>query len=189
GLRRAPPRLRLRLLDPALRAAVGGLEDIAAPIEQVAALRLPARCAFMVENLETGLAFADLPGAVLVMARGYAVDCVARIGWLRALPLFYWGDLDTHGLVILHRLRQYAPQAQALLMDEATLSRYLALDLCGSERRPHRAQRLSGLHPHEQQLYDGLKRGGFDGRIGVRLEQERIAWDEAWPQLLAAATG
>lgn len=186
GLRRAPPRVRLRLLDPSLRAAVGGLEDIAAPIEQVAALRLPARCAFMVENLETGLAFGDLPGAVLVMARGYAVDCVARIDWLRELPLFYWGDLDTHGLVILHRLRQHAPQARALLMDEATLRRGLTLDLCGSERRPHRAQRLSGLHPDEQALYDRLKAGGF-GHPGLRLEQERIAWDEAWPRLQAAA--
>lgn len=186
GLRRAPARIRLRLLDPRLRAAVGGLEDIHAPIEQVAALRLPAQRAFMVENLETGLAFGDLPGAVLVMARGYAVDCVERIGWLRALPLFYWGDLDSHGLVILHRLRQYAPQARTLLMDEATLRRHLELDLCGSEPRQHRAQRLSGLHPDEQRLYDLLKQGGL-GRTNLRLEQERIAWDDAWRHLVAAA--
>ncbi|MCD7100164.1 DUF3322 and DUF2220 domain-containing protein [Stenotrophomonas sp. MMGLT7] len=182
GLRRAPGRLRLRLLDPALRAAVGGLEDISAPIGQLAALRLPARRVVMVENLETGLAFDDLPGTVLLMARGYAVDCIERIGWLRELPLLYWGDLDTHGLVILHRLRQYAPRARTVLMDEATLLRYRAL--CGSEPRQHRAQRLSGLNAEEQHLYDALKRHRFG--LNLRLEQERIAWDDAWPRIQTA---
>lgn len=188
GLRRAPDRIRLRLLDPELRAAVGGLADIAAPIDQVAALQLPVRSVVMVENLDTGLAFGDLPGTVLVMARGYAVDCIERISWLRDLPLLYWGDLDTHGLVILHRLRQYAPQARSILMDEATLLRQRDLDLCGCEPRQHRAQRLSGLALAEQQLYDALKHHQYSP-TNLRLEQERIGWDHAWPRIVAAVAG
>lgn len=186
GLRRAPDRVRLRLLDPDLRARLGGLEDLQAPIAQIAALRLPVRRVLIVENRETGLACADLPGTLLLMARGYAVDYVRAIDWLRDLPLYYWGDIDTHGLAILHRLRRHAPRTVALLMDEATL-RATPADLWGHERRQHRAQRLEVLTVAEQALYTGLRSGRFGP--APRLEQERIAWDYAWPRLRAALAG
>ncbi len=105
GLRPKPDLLRLRLLDPALRARLGGLDDVTAPVSSIAALHLPIRRALVVENLATGLAFHDLPGTVAFMALGYAVDALARIDWLRDLPIVYWGDLDSHGFAILDRLR------------------------------------------------------------------------------------
>ncbi|MBB5866490.1 DUF3322 and DUF2220 domain-containing protein [Xanthomonas sp. 3058] len=183
GLRSAPDRLRLRLLDPALRQQLGGLEDITAPIAQIAALRLPARRVLIVENRETGLACEALPGTVVLMARGYAIEYVRSIDWLRALPLYYWGDIDTHGLAILHRLRTHAPHTIALLMDQATLHA-TPRALWGHERKQHRAQRLEALSDDEQRLYADLR----DGRFGPspRLEQERIAWDYAWPRIQAA---
>jgi hypothetical protein len=183
GLRRAPDRVRLRLLDPDLRARLGGLDDIQAPIAQIAALQLPVRQVLIVENRETGLACEDLPGTLLLMARGYAVDYVRAIDWLHALPLYYWGDIDTHGLAILHRLRRHAPQTVALLMDETTL-RDTPSSLWGHERRPHRAQRLDALTAAEQALYTDLRTGRFGP--APRLEQERIAWDYAWPRICAA---
>ncbi|PPU92709.1 Wadjet anti-phage system protein JetD domain-containing protein [Xanthomonas albilineans] len=183
GLRRAPDRVRLRLLDPALRARLGGLEDVHAPIAQVAALQLPVRQVLIVENRETGLACEDLPGTLVLMARGYAVDYVRAIEWLRPLPLYYWGDIDTHGLAILHRLRRHAPQTVALLMDETTL-RDTPSNLWGHERRQHRAQRLDALSAAEQTLYTGLRSGRFGP--APRLEQERIAWNYAWPRIRAA---
>lgn len=183
GLRAAPDRVRLRLLDPALRQHVGGLEDITAPIAQIAALRLPARRVLIVENRETGLACEPLPGTLVLMARGYAIEYVRSIGWLSALPLYYWGDIDTHGLAILHRLRTHAPQTIALLMDQATLHA-TPRALWGHERKQHRAQRLDALSDDEQRLYTALR----DGRFGPspRLEQERIAWNYAWPRIQAA---
>jgi hypothetical protein len=186
GLRRAPDRVRLRLLDPALRARLGGLEDLQAPIAQIAALRLPVRQVLIVENRETGLACEDLPGTLLLMARGYAVDYVRSIDWLQELPLYYWGDIDTHGLAILHRLRRHAPRTVALLMDAATL-RATPSDLWGHERRQHRAQRLEALTAAEQALYTDLRSGRFGP--APRLEQERIAWDYAWPRIRAALAG
>ncbi|OLK19919.1 Wadjet anti-phage system protein JetD domain-containing protein [Xanthomonas oryzae] len=183
GLRNAPDRVRLRLLDPALRHHIGGLEDITAPIAQIAALRLPVRRVLIVENRETGLACESLPGTLVLMARGYAVEYVSNIGWLRELPLYYWGDIDTHGLAILHRLRTHAPHTTAVLMNEATLQA-TPRALWGHERRPHRAQRLAALSIQEQRLYVDLRVGRFGP--SPRLEQERIAWDYAWPRIQAA---
>lgn len=182
GLRRAPDRLRLRLLDPGLRARVGGLDDVTVPIEQIAALRLPIRRVVMVENLATGLAFDDLPGTALIMARGYAVEIVDAIDWLRGIPVDYWGDIDSHGFAILARLRSHLPQVRSLLMDEATLRQHQSL--CVPEPTPASATRLDRLTEDEHALYDALRAGHYGLR--ARLEQERIAWDWAWPRIRAA---
>ncbi|WP_305806558.1 DUF3322 and DUF2220 domain-containing protein, partial [Stenotrophomonas sp. YIM B06876] len=183
GLRTAPDRVRLRLLDPALRALMGGLEDLTVPVAQLARMKLPVRQVLIVENRETGLASGDLPGTLVLMARGYAVSFLERIEWLRPLPLFYWGDIDTHGLAILHRLRHYAPQTVALLMDAETL-RATPRELWGHEEQPQMAQRLDRLTPVEHAFYDALRRGDFGP--APRLEQERIAWNHAWARIAAA---
>lgn len=183
GLRREPNRLRLRVLDPALRACIGGLGDIHAPLDQLAALALPARCVFIVENKQTGLAFDDLPGAVVLMARGYAVERLHELPWLRAADaVHYWGDLDTHGLAIFGRLRGHLPQVRSLLMDEATLLAHRALWV--TEPQPHRADVIEHLDTTEQALYHDLR--GDRWGVRVRLEQERIGWGYAWSRLRIA---
>ena len=180
GLRREPDRLRLRVLDPALRSRVGGLGDIHAPFDQLAALELPARHVFIVENKQTGLAFDDLPEAVVLMARGYAVERLHELPWFRvAEALHYWGDLDTHGLPILGRLRGHLPQVRSLLMDEATLLAHRALWTI--EPQPHRADVIEHLAGAEHALYRDLR--GDRWGVRVRLEQERIGWDLAWARI------
>lgn len=176
GLRPMPDRVRLRILDPALRAMVGGLGDIAAPWKAVALLNLPVRRAIIVENLATGLAFADLPDTVVFMARGYAVEPFADIPWIREVPVLYWGDIDTHGLAILDRLRGYLPQVRSIMMDEETLRHFQTL--CVEEARPSQAVELARLTEAESILYTALRSGSHG--IRARLEQERIAWDWAW---------
>ena len=182
GLRRPPARLRLRLLDPRLRAACGGLGDIEAPLPEIARLELPVRCAFIVENLQTGLAFDDLPGSLVFMQQGYDVAAFGDIPWLRGLPVFYWGDIDTHGLAILDRLRAHLPQVRSLLMDEATLLAFR--ELWGHEPRQAAPGRLDRLQPDEARLYQDLRRGRWGP--AVRLEQERIAWPHALERLQVA---
>jgi len=186
GLRRESDRLRLRVLDPALRARVGGLGDIQAPFDQWTALALPARRVFIVENKQTGLAFDDLPGAVVLMARGYAVDRLHELPWLRSADdVYYWGDLDTHGLAILGRLRGHLPQVRSLLMDEATLLAHRALWV--TEPQPHRADAIDHLDVAEQSLYRDLR--GDRWGVRVRLEQERIGWDVAWARIRSTSAG
>ncbi|MCC4596133.1 DUF2220 family protein [Xanthomonas campestris pv. phormiicola] len=185
ALRTAPDRVRLRLLDSALRAALDGLEDLTVPVTQVAAMQLPVRQVLIVENRETGLASEDLPGTLVLMARGYAVSYVERIPWLQPLPLYYWGDIDTHGLAILDRLRRHAPKVVSLLMDEQTLHA-TPRDLWASEAKPHDAdaEELDALTDAERDFYARLRSGRFGP--APRLEQERIAWDYAWPRIRAA---
>lgn len=183
GLRREPDRVRLRVLDPALRARVGGLADIQAPLTELAALALPARRVFVVENKQTGLAFDDIPDSVVLMARGYAVERLAELPWLAsASALHYWGDIDTHGLAILGRLRAHLPHAQSLLMDEATLLAHR--HLWGEEPQPQRTETVAHLDQAEQQLYRDLR--GDRWGVRVRLEQERIGWDTVQIAIRAA---
>src|SRR5699024_7007130 len=82
GLRRPPERLRMRLLDPELARTIGGLADITAPLDEIAALPLRPERVLVVENRDTGLALQPLPGTVAFMALGYSVDLLARIPWL-----------------------------------------------------------------------------------------------------------
>jgi hypothetical protein len=180
GLRREPDLLRLRILDPKLRAAVGGLGDITAPVGQIAALPLQPARVLIVENLQTGLAVGDLPGSICCMARGYAVDAYAAIPWLQDRPVHYWGDLDTHGFAILNRLRQYLPDVRSLLMDADTLLRHR--DLWQREDKPATGA-LERLTPDEHAVFDGLLTDRWGER--VRLEQERIDWGYAWARLRA----
>jgi len=125
----------------------------------------------VIENEITYLAF-PLPGdAIVIFGGGYAVDVLESLGWLADLDLVYWGDIDTHGFVILSRLRQRFERARSMLMDRATLLAHR--DQWVIEPRPAFG-RLDLLDPDEAELYRDL----VDGTLGpsVRLEQERIGF-------------
>ena len=179
GLRALPACVRVRLLCPSLRALAAGFGDVTVPVSELAGLRLGVRRAVVVENLQTGLAFGDLPGVIVVVALGYATDLLAQLPWLQDVPCSYWGDLDTHGLAILNRARHAVPHIQSLLMDEATLLAHRGL--WGNEEIPSRAASLSMLTADEHTLYDGLR--GHRWGANVRLEQERIDWSYAWGRI------
>jgi hypothetical protein len=179
GLKAPQILVRMRVLDQALRARVGGMGDITAPVEDLAGLNLPVSHVFIVENLQTGLAMSDMPGAVVFMRLGYNVDVLPRLPWLARANCIYWGDLDTHGFAILHRARSYIPELQSVLMDEDTLLRHEALWVDESVQHP--ATELTLLTEQEQQLYRDLKQQRW--RQNVRLEQERIDWAAAWSVL------
>ncbi|WP_373989481.1 Wadjet anti-phage system protein JetD domain-containing protein [Duganella sp. BuS-21] len=179
GLKRPPATLRIRVLDPALRAVVGGLGDLNAPIDMLARLPWRPDHVLIVENLQTGLALEDLPGTVAVIGLGYAVDVLARLPWAAQANCRYWGDIDTHGYAILHQARTALPHLNSVMMDDATLHRFR--DLWSSEGAQSAAAELPGLTPAEHAVYDGLRRHAWGQ--GVRLEQERISWDYAWSRL------
>ena len=176
GLKAPPQLIRLRILDESLRQRVGSLNDISAPWEQLAELDLPVRNVFIVENLQTGLAFDDLPGSVVIMQLGYGVDVLGRLPWVAKANSVYWGDLDTHGFAILNRARSYLPELKSVLMDEATLRSHQGLWV--EEKDQHAAETLPLLTDPEQTVYQAIKRNAWGQN--VRLEQERITWEVAW---------
>jgi hypothetical protein len=129
------------------------------------------RAAYVIENEITYLAFPLLDGAIVIFGGGYAVDVLESLRWLTDLDLVYWGDIDTHGFVILNRLRRRFRHARSLLMDRATLLAHRGQWV--TEPRPA-AVSLDLLEPEEAELYQDL----LDGTLGlsIRLEQERISF-------------
>lgn len=178
GIQKPPLTLRFKLLDQALRAEIGGLADLQLPVHELTELQLPVQAVFIVENLQTGLAFSDLPGSMVFMKQGYAVDLFGQLPWLQNVKCYYWGDIDTDGFAILDRLRHYLPHAQSLLMDCDTLLSHR--NYWSSEPKTSNVT-LQALTPEEESLFNELKQGKYGS--GVRLEQERIAWNYAWKHI------
>ncbi|MBX0301147.1 hypothetical protein K2F54_14320 [Cryobacterium sp. 1639] len=176
GLLDAPNLVRVRFLDPALRP--GGLRDVVAPVEELAALGVAPSVVFVFENLETMFSMPDLPGAVVVHGSGYGVNRLALIPWIRRGRVVYWGDLDSDGFSILHSLRSGCDDVTSVLMDEGTLLAYR--DLWVPEPKA-----AGGSYPSltaaEQRALARIRSEG-----NVRLEQERIDWATALARLLDA---
>ncbi len=179
GLREDPPAVRFRVLDPT--RSVGGLRDLAVRSTDFAKLDLPCRRVFVTENKVNGLAFPDVPEAIVIFGLGYGVERLAEAAWLADRELYYWGDIDTHGFAILDRFRRHFPTTQSLLMDRETLRAHAAH--WGEEDEAHRySGGLDHLTEAEARLYDDLRHDVVGHR--VRLEQERIPF--GWVQRAVA---
>jgi hypothetical protein len=181
GLRPPPVRLRMRVLCPVLRAALSGLCDVQAPIEELAQLSLTPLRVLIVENLESGLALSDLPGCVAFLGLGNAVSLLSRLSWVMGKPLVYWGDLDTHGFAILDRARASLGELSSVLMDEQTL--LSCRELWGEEPLPCNTE-LTHLTQGERGVFEGLRAQRWGHH--VRLEQERIPWEMVLKALRAS---
>jgi hypothetical protein len=179
GLRTKPALLRFRILDPLLK--IGGLSDLSVPAAEFAALETAATRVFVTENEINGLAFPDAQGSIVVFGLGYGLDLLLQAKWLGDRALHYWGDIDTHGFVMLDRLRAGFPHAQSLLMDQSVLAAHRAQWV--RETSPHRGE-LGRLTPAEGALYEELRHDRLGQ--GVRLEQERIAY--GWVRRAIATT-
>lgn len=180
GLATMPDLVRVRFLDPSL--APVGLRDVSAPVPELDALDISPDVVLVVENLETLVALPELPGVVVVLGAGHALNRLSGIGWLAAAhQLLYWGDLDSHGFAILDRFRSHFPGVTSVLMDRATLQRHL--DLCVAEPRPTRAT-LTRLTTEEAAALEMVRAHG-----DLRLEQERIDLTSAVGRLERAIAG
>lgn len=175
GLRKPAHRVRIRMLCPTLRQCVGGLSDLEAPVAELAALPIAPKAVVIVENLETGLALPDLPGAVAIMRLGNAVSALGMLSWLPEQDVVYWGDIDTHGFAILDRARKVVPQLRSVLMDEETLLSHRPY--WGQEPSQCPDISLDALTAGERSVYNNLRANRWGPC--VRLEQERLGWVEA----------
>lgn len=183
GLKRPIPRIRARILCPELRGTLGGLRDIEVPVTELNGLAIAPRCAIIVENLETGLALPDIPDTVAFMRLGNAVSLLSSLTWLRDCSMLYWGDIDTHGFVILNRARSHFPNLQSVMMDSTTFLAYQ--DLWVEESAQSSEAELLLLTAPEQETFEGLRT--FRWGKNLRLEQERICWPDAMKNIAESA--
>lgn len=178
GLRGKPDTVRFRSFDP----ADGPYSELAVRVEELARFPFAARSVVVVENEVSYLAFPSVPGAAVLLGGGYAVSRLAALPWLADRDVVYWGDLDTHGLRALDRLRRFAPGARSMLMDCATL---LAHRAHWSREPEPVTEHLPLLTSDEQAVYQALIRNEHGDR--VRLEQERIRFSAVERALGAAS--
>ena len=174
GLKQQPQLIRLRILDPDLRNKIAGLGDISAPLEEIINLEIAPKTVFIVENIQTALAFDDIKNSIVIMGLGYGVDVLEKIKCLHNARCIYWGDIDTHGFAILNRARYYLPNLETILMDKNTLLNHQ--ELWAEEKDQHASTELPLLTNDELMLFQSLKNNVWGHH--VRLEQERIHWNE-----------
>lgn len=169
GFATKPDRIRLRSLDGSPVLPATPVTDVAVRVDELAVMAVACEAVLVVENEITFLALPSLPEVVAFFGAGFDVLRLGRLPWLADRRVLYWGDLDTHGFVILDRLRGVHPHVESVLMDEATLLGHR--DQWVREHRPSR-EVLTRLSPSEASLYADLV-GDVHGR-SVRLEQERV---------------
>ena len=170
------------LKSPERMVIVKGLEQFIAAIGSPSYLALTAsvlntiepKAVVIFENLQTALSVKPLPGVLILMGMGMACEILDEITWMKKIPIFYFGDLDGHGLAILGRVRSHFPQVQSVLMNRQTLQRWKHLAVKDPNSR---FPDPIGLTQSEKELFELLvvRR--------LRLEQERIPISEVNAEL------
>jgi hypothetical protein len=127
GLRPLPREIGVVLADPVLRAVVGGLRQISAPVDELADLQIHPDVVLIVENKEPALAWSDTTGLVVIHSLGNHLDVLSRLPWIRHDRCWYWGDLDRHGFTLLSRARTMVPRLSSLLMGPGDIETYRPL--------------------------------------------------------------
>ena len=169
-----PTYTRLRLLNPQ-PTFPSGISEITLRTEELATLELVADTVFVVENETTYLAFPAVANSIVIFGSGFSLAALRDIPWMHSRALVYWGDIDTHGFDILHRLRTRFSSVQSIMMDHQTLLAHPRQWV--TEPSPTNRM-LTNLNHAEEALYHDL----IEDRYGhaVRLEQERVRF--SWLQ-------
>ena len=170
GFLTKPALVRFRLLDKT--KAPAGFSDITVRADEFCRIEQEVRIVFVIENDINCLSFPPVKDSMVIFGRGYGFDFLAGASWLRSAKIWYWGDIDTHGLAILSGFREYFPDSRSFLMDRNVL---LECKDSWSTEPEQCAAMPSHLDEKETQLFLDLK----EDRLGksVRLEQELIPFD------------
>lgn len=174
GLRPLPREIGIVVADPALRAVVGGLRQISAPVNELAGLPLNPDVVLIVENKEPALAWSDTAGLVIIHSLGNHLDVLSRLPWIRHDRCWYWGDQDRHGFTLLSRARTMVPPLTSLLMAPGDIETYRRLGIeedLGRYDPPD-----ATLSPAEASALAALQ---LPGGKYLRTEQERIPVGDA----------
>ena len=144
--------------------------------DELAELAPDVTTAFVVENEVTYLAFPELADSIVVFGSGFALTTLGDLPWLQDTEIVYWGDIDTHGLDVLNRLRRSSMQVDAHSTPDTLLAH---AEQWVVEPAPT-SRALPYLTADEASLYRDLVEG-LHGQ-SIRLEQERVRfWSASGP--------
>lgn len=162
--------VRFRILDKAISQQLfGGIADISIPISKFQNIALPIHTVYIVENKMNMLTFPVQSNGIVVFGKGFGVDIMKNVEWLKTKKIYYWGDLDAHGFQILSEIRTHFEQVESFLMDQHTFDSYYEGDK-GTETY---VEKDLCLTPEESEMFKYLKENN------LRLEQEKIPLEYA----------
>lgn len=124
---------------------------------------------FIVENEMVFLTFPKVPNALCIWGHGFSAVELKNATWLSNFPLYYFGDLDEHGFLILSDFRKYFPNTKSFCMDLQTLKEFN--EFCVEGKTLQGSFIPENLTENEKQVFLELKKD----KTKNRLEQERIS--------------
>ena len=162
--------VRFRILDEAISQQLfGGIDDISIPISEFQHLSLPIQTVYIVENKMNMLTFPAQSNGIVVFGKGFGVDIMKNVEWLKTKKIYYWGDLDAHGFQILSEIRTHFEQVESFMMDKHTFDLFYEGDK-GTETNVEKDLCLTS---EENEMFKYLK------EYNLRLEQEKIPHEYA----------
>lgn len=126
----------------------------------------PIQRVLVVENKAPMMDLHPTDGTLIVFGIGRgAADALGAIPWIGDVDLWYWGDCDSFGYLILSEVRERFPHVQSVLMDSETIMRE------GYNQEPESAR----IDVPRERLHSKERAGiqYLSARLG-RLEQEHI---------------
>jgi len=128
---------------------------------------------FIIENEMVYLSFPEIADSICIWGHGFTATVFKSCNWFDKKEIFYFGDLDEHGFLILSDFRKYFPLAKSFCMDSRTLKTFDSFCSKGKS--------LSGnfipqnLTEEEKLIFTELHNSASNNRD--RLEQEHISND------------
>lgn len=137
---------------------------------------LPADKILVIENEQACLPLFGFDGVIAIVGGGKNIGWL-KAGWLKHKKVYYWGDIDSDGLLILNLARQYCSHIVPIMMNKHTIlnHQHLMVNDTGVINEVPKA-----LNVDEKALFIALKNGNF---LGGRLEQERLEYQFVQMQL------
>ncbi|ORC34022.1 hypothetical protein B4O97_14130 [Marispirochaeta aestuarii] len=149
------------------------------PVEEFSTMELPAERILVIENkacfirplpplITSILKRESQETTLLIWGQGNACQRLKEVPWLMRKNLYYWGDMDLHGLAILGRFRSIFPHTLSAGMDLATYKHYTKFAVPGGSL--DRGSWYDYLNLDEKELADYL----IEHPEISRIEQERV---------------
>jgi hypothetical protein len=184
GLKFNQSQIRVRVLDKIIaHRCLSGLTDVVITQDEFCNLQIPCKKVFILENktnfsnLMNFLTLPQMENTIGIFGSGFMVANLKNAWWLAEKEIYYWGDIDTHGLQILSQIRGYFPNTKSIMMDFETLNTFKD-DWSNGE--PTAVTSLSNLTADEQKLFLFVKGKGIEP---IRLEQEKISHEYVLRQI------
>ena len=162
---------------------LSGLTDIEVTEEEFRNLQIPCEKVFVFENktnysnLMNFLTLPQIENTIGIFGSGFSVSKLKNALWLADKEIFYWGDIDTHGLKILSQIRGYFSNTKSIMMDFETLNTFKD---DWDKGEPIHESSLPNLNSEEQELFQFVR---ADNINTIRLEQEKISQEYVLKQI------